>query len=57
MRGAFNQIAPAKHCDEAPGKCINQIYFLHESSILFYFKKESTVFVLDVDRVKQLEKQ
>ena len=25
--GAFNQIALAKHCDEAPRKCINQIYF------------------------------
>ena len=42
-------MALAKHCDEAPRKCINQIYFLHESSILFYFEKESTVFVLEVD--------
>ena len=58
MRGAFNQIALAKHCGEAPRKCISQIYFCMKAQFCFIFlKKESTVFVLDVDGVKQLEKQ
>ena len=39
MRGAFNQIALAKHCGEAPRKCINQIYFCMKAQFCFIFLK------------------
>ena len=41
MRGAFNQIALAKHCGEAPRKCISQIYFYMKAQFCFiiFFKK------------------
>ena len=43
MRGAFNQIALAKHCDEAPRKCINQIYFCMKAQFCFILKRVNCI--------------
>ena len=43
MRGAFNQIALAKHCGEAPGKCISQIYFCMKAQFCFILKRVNCI--------------